>query len=78
MYAARLSQRHLYSAGRKKWKTDLHHAQVLQAILNLLLDLPCLRFVLVLPESVPRPPTGVLAEVEARELGRLAKQGSEL
>lgn len=46
--------------------------------MNLLLDLPGLRLFLVFPEGVPRSPTGVLAEVEAGKLRRLAQQGTEL
>lgn len=56
----------------------LHHAQVLESILDQLLYLAVLRLLLVLTKSISRPAAGVLAEVEARELGGLPEHGAEL
>ena len=58
--------------------TNLHHPQILQPILNQLLDFPVLGLVLVRAEGILRPPAGVLAVIEGRELGGLTEQRTEL
>lgn len=60
-------------------QTHLHHPQLLQPPLYQLLRLPLPKVpIVVLPERVPRPPPGVLAEVVGGELGGLAEEGAEL
>lgn len=61
-----------------RYPTNLHHPQVLQSLLEQFLDLPVLRLILVLTESIPRPPAGIFTEVEGGELRRLTEEGAEL